>query len=93
MAQFGLGGALKLLGLPKTPRRDVPILIVQGGEDSLGNEKSVAALAARYVKAGYSDVELIIYAGARHEIFFETNRSEVWKDLFAWVDARMGKAE
>ena len=89
MAQFGIGGALKLIGLPKPAHRDIPLLIIQGGDDSLGNEKSVASLAARYVKQGYSDVELIVYAGARHEIFFETNRSEVWRDLFAWIDARL----
>jgi len=89
LAQLGVGGALQLIGLPKPAHRDIPILIVQGGEDSLANEKSVAALAARYVKAGYSDVELIVYAGARHEIYFETNRDEVWKDLFSWIDTRL----
>ena len=91
IAQFGLGGALQLIGLPKRAHRDIPILIVQGSDDSLGNEKSVAALAARYVKAGYSDVELVVYAGARHEIYFETNRDEVWADLFRWVNSRVGK--
>ena len=91
IAQFGLGGALQLLGTPKRAHRDVPLLILQGSDDALGNEKSVAALAARYVKAGYSDVELIVYGGARHEIFFETNRAEVWGDLFGWLDSRVGK--
>lgn len=92
-AQFGLGGALKLLGLPKTARRDIPLLIIQGGEDSLGNEKSVASLASRYVKAGYSDVELIVYKGARHEIFFETNKADVWRDVFSWIDNRLGQGK
>ena len=93
IAQFGVGGALKLLGLPNTARRDVPILILQGSKDALGNENSVATLARRYLKAGYSDVELIVYADARHEILFETNREQVWSDLFAWVAARLGKAK
>lgn len=87
--QFGLGDALKLLGLPKPAHEDVPLLIIQGAADALGNEKSVAALAARYVKAGYTDVELIVYAGARHEILFETNRSEVWNDVLSWIDDRL----
>ncbi|MEY4397085.1 MAG: hypothetical protein RLZZ40_841 [Actinomycetota bacterium] len=91
IAQFGLSGALQLLGLPKPAHRDIPLLIVQGSADALGNEKSVAALAARYVKAGYSDVELIVYGGARHEIYFETNRDEVWADVFGWLDARLEK--
>lgn len=86
--QFGIRDALRLLGLPKSARRNVPLLIIQGSADSLGNEKSVAALAARYVSAGYTDVELIVYSGARHEILFETNRDEVWRDVFTWIDAR-----
>lgn len=91
IAQFGLAGAIQLLGLPKRAHRDIPLLILQGSEDALGNEKSVAALASRYVKAGYTDVELIVYGGARHEIYFETNQSEVWGDLFGWLDSRVGK--
>lgn len=89
MKQFGVGGALSLLGTPKPARRDVPILILQGEEDSLGNEKSVAALADRYVRAGYSDIQLTIYGGARHEVYNETNRSEVFADLGKWLAKRV----
>ena len=89
MKQFGIVGALQLLGTPKPATRDVPILMLQGEEDSLGNEKSVVALADRYLKAGYSDVKLISYRGARHEVYNETNRDEVFADLSTWLAERL----
>jgi alpha-beta hydrolase superfamily lysophospholipase len=89
MKQFGIRGALQLLGTPKPPTRDVPILMLQGEDDSLGNEKSVVALADRYVKVGYSDVTLISYRGARHEVYNETNRDEVFADLSVWLTGRL----
>lgn len=88
---FGLADALRLLGRPaKKLGRDIPVLIMIGSEDSLGGEKSVAKLASDYVtRSGLSDVEAIVYPGARHEIFNETNRDEVIADLVAWLDARL----
>jgi alpha-beta hydrolase superfamily lysophospholipase len=84
--QFGLPDGLKLFGFPKPARRDVPILMLLGGEDALGSERSVASLARRYLAKGYSDVKLIVYKGARHEVYNETNRDEVMNDLLAWIN-------
>ena len=91
---FGLPDALRLLGKPaKDFERDIPLLIMIGSEDSLGGEASVAKLASDYVtRSGLSDVEAIVYPGARHEIFNETNRDEVNADLIAWLDARLRAA-
>ncbi len=88
---FGLPDALRLLGKPaKNLERDIPILIMIGSADSLGGERSVAKLASDYVtRSGLSDVEAIVYPGARHEVFNETNRDEVNADLIAWLDARL----
>jgi alpha-beta hydrolase superfamily lysophospholipase len=86
--QFGIRGALQLLGTPKPATRDIPILMLQGDDDSLANEKSVVALADRYLKAGYSDVTLISYQGARHEVYSETNRADVFDDLARWLTER-----
>jgi alpha-beta hydrolase superfamily lysophospholipase len=62
--------------------------MLQGDDDSLANEKSVVALADRYLKAGYSDVTLISYQGARHEVYSETNRADVFDDLARWLTER-----
>jgi alpha-beta hydrolase superfamily lysophospholipase len=88
MELFGVVDALRMLGRPaKNLGRDIPLLIMIGSEDSLGGEKSVAKLAAEYVTRSHlSDVEAIVYPGARHEVFNETNRDQVIADLIAWLD-------
>lgn len=88
---FGLADGLRLLGRPaKNLERDVPLLIMIGDEDTLGGEKSVAKLASAYVtRSRLNDVEAIVYPGARHEIFNETNRDEVIADLVSWLDERL----
>lgn len=88
MKLFGVPDALRMLGRPaKNLGRDIPLLIMIGSEDSLGGEKSVAKLAAEYVTRSHlSDVEAIVYPGARHEVFNETNRDQVIADLVAWLD-------
>jgi alpha-beta hydrolase superfamily lysophospholipase len=91
MKIFGIADSLRLLGRPgKNLGKDVPLLIMIGSEDTLGGEKSIAKLAAAYVRRSkLSDVEAVVYPEARHEIFNETNRDEVIADLVAWLDARV----
>ncbi len=88
---FGVIESLRLLGRPrKNLPHDLPVLIQIGSEDPLGGTKSVELLADSYLRrAGLSDVELIIYQDARHEIFNETNRVEVIADTIAWLTSRL----
>ena len=37
------------------------------------------------LKKNGADVELKLYPGARHELFNETNREEVFSDLVSWL--------
>ena len=91
--RFGVVDALRLMGRPaRDLPNDLPILIMIGGEDTLGGEESVARLADAYVtRSGLSDVEAIVYPGARHEVFNETNKEQVIGDLVAWLDSRVGQ--
>jgi alpha-beta hydrolase superfamily lysophospholipase len=88
---FGIADGLRLLGRPsKHIPKDIPLLIMIGSEDTLGGEKSIEKLASAYVtRSKLSDVKAIVYPGARHEIFNETNRDEVIADLVAWLDAHL----
>ena len=87
---FGLADGLRLFGRPKQLAKDIPLLIVIGDEDPLGGEDSVRKLADDYVtRGGLTDVELVVYDGARHEVFNETNQDEVRNDLLAWIDDRL----
>ncbi len=89
---FGLPDALRVYGRPAkrlAAERDVPVLLQVGGEDPVGGEASVVKLGNAYVRrAGLSDVTVIAYPGARHEIYNETNRQEVYADLVAWLAER-----
>jgi alpha-beta hydrolase superfamily lysophospholipase len=88
---FGLADGLRLFGVPtRSIERDLPLLIMIGSEDPLGGERSVRRLANAYLKRSkLSDVEVVVYEGARHEIFNETNRDEVVSDLVNWLDQRL----
>jgi alpha-beta hydrolase superfamily lysophospholipase len=88
---FGVTDGLRLFGRPRKPMpADVPLLIMIGSEDSLGGEVSVHRLADEYVKrGGLTDVEVVIYDEARHEVFNETNRDEVVADLRDWLEKRL----
>jgi alpha-beta hydrolase superfamily lysophospholipase len=88
---FGLADSLRLLGRPaRKLAHDIPVLIQIGSEDPLGGVRSVEKLAQSYLsRAQLSDVELIVYEDARHEIFNELNREEVYADTIAWLTSRL----
>lgn len=87
-------GALQLLHLPPSSRSgrvdDVPVLIATGSDDTIGyGERGPRALARAYRRrTGLSDVTHRVYPGARHEVYNETNRDEVFADVVAWLDRR-----
>jgi len=67
--------------------RDLPILLVSGGDDPVGGSgEGVGALAGLYRATGLRDVTCTIYPGARHEILNETNRDQVTADILEWLD-------
>lgn len=91
MKLFGIRDSLRLLGKPaKKIEHDLPVLIQVGSNDVVGGVKSNELLAQAYLtRSGLSDVELIVYTGAQHEIFNETNKDEVVADTLAWLADRV----
>lgn len=87
---FGMADAARLLGRPaRDLPHDLPLLIQVGSDDPLGGPASARKLEHSYrTRSKLSDVTTIVYDGARHEIFNETNREEVFSDLTAWLLAR-----
>ena len=87
---FGLREAARLFG---RPRRDLPpglpLLILVGGDDIVGGERSARMLVRAYSgRSGLRDIRVIVYPGARHEVFNETNREGVFDDLIGWLGKR-----
>ncbi|MDR6972522.1 alpha/beta hydrolase [Leifsonia shinshuensis] len=87
---FGMADAARLLGRPSRHlAHDLPVLIQVGSDDPLGGPVSARKLERAYRnRSGLSDVTTIVYEGARHEIFNETNRAEVFADLTEWLVER-----
>jgi len=88
---FGLRDAARILGRParRLPAA-LPVLVQVGGDDPVGGERSARKLVDLYThRSGLTDVRLIVYPGARHEVFNETNRVEVLADLVGWLDAHL----
>jgi alpha-beta hydrolase superfamily lysophospholipase len=72
--------------------RDLPILVLSGEVDPVvGPGQAYArALIEAWRLAGLQRIDHRVYPGARHELFNETCRDEVTRDLIAWLDQHLG---
>ena len=69
----------------------LPVLILCGSAAPVGRfGAGVRELTARYRAAGL-DVTEILNPGARHEVFNETNRAEVFTDVTRFLDGVLAR--
>ena len=68
-------------GFPKK----LPTLVISGENDPAGGFGKGVRYVYDNLKKNGADVTLKLYPGARHELFMETNREEVFSDLIKWV--------
>jgi alpha-beta hydrolase superfamily lysophospholipase len=67
-------------------RSDLPLYLAVGEADPVhGSLALLTPLVDRYRAAGLSDLTVKVYPRARHELFNETNRDEVYADLLSWI--------
>lgn len=72
-------------------RKDLPVYVVVGSMDPVNDGLAlVNELVRRYEDVGLEDVTLVVYPEARHEVFNETNREEVFAGVVAWLDEKVG---
>lgn len=70
-----------------TMNRKLPLLVVAGEEDPVGNYgKGVKACCKQFQALGFTDVTMKLYPGDRHEILNELDRGVVYDDLRNWLD-------
>jgi alpha-beta hydrolase superfamily lysophospholipase len=70
----------------RIPKR-LPIHVIAGARDPVSaNTKGLEQLLAAYRAQGLERVTHRFYAEARHELFNETNRDDVIRDLVAWLE-------
>jgi len=74
----------------QTIPKDLPIHFISGSLCVIGNKtKSVKAMIDRLNKYGIKDVTYKFYEDARHEIFNEINRDEVFNDIINWLNSHL----
>ena len=63
-----------------------PLCIVQ-----IVHGKAVIQSYQMYVDAGMDNVSKILYPGKRHELLNESNKEEVMRDVYAWMQEEILK--
>lgn len=85
---YDLFGGLLEIADPTALQRlpaSLPVLIIGGDADPVSAGDGLKKLYRRLQSAGLERVELRLYPGARHELFNETNRTQVTQDLLDWL--------
>ena len=66
--------------------KDMPTLIMSGDMDPVGDYgKGPRYVYKQLMINGADNVKMKLYEGARHELFNETNATEVFGDILAWL--------
>ena len=71
-------------------RKDIPVFFVAGADDPVGDfGKGVKKIYEKYKTAGICDVGIKLYENDRHEILNETDRWQVYEDLYMWFVSKI----
>ena len=77
--------------IKKVPK-DLPIFMVSGEQDPVGDlGEGVKKVYHMYKNAGIEDLTYKLYENDRHEILNETDRQQVFSDIYAWLNVHMPK--
>lgn len=84
----GMKVLTKKESMDRIPRK-LPVYFVAGEQDPVGNcGKDVKKVYRKYIDAGMNDVSIRLYKDDRHEILNETDREDVYRDIFNWLESR-----
>lgn len=65
--------------------KELPILLLSGLDDPVGSKGSGVRKLENIYKKNDLDVTLKLYEGKRHDLFHETNKLEVFKDIEEYI--------
>ena len=72
--------------LNQSIRNDLPLLIVSGDADPVGNyAKGIWKTANLYEKAGLKKITTMLFTDRRHELLNERNKDEVFSAISGWI--------
>lgn len=77
----------------KSIRRDLPMLLISGDADPVGDyAKGVWKTARLYEDAGLESVTTMLFEDGRHELLNELKKEEVYEAIHTWVEKRLARA-
>lgn len=75
--------------LKKMPS-NLPVFFVAGAEDPVGNYgKGVEQVCRSFREAGMENVQIKLYPNDRHELLNETDKEDVYGDIYRWILQRI----
>ncbi len=75
----------------KAMNKEMAVLFLSGSRDPVGkNGTGMQRVADAFRDAGLKDITVKLYPEARHEVFNEVNRKEVYGDLAKWLLSKRG---
>lgn len=75
--------------LQEMPER-LPVLFISGEDDPVGNYgQSVLQVYQSFKEAGMENVQMKLYPEDRHELLNETDREDVYGDVYRWILQRI----
>lgn len=70
-------------------KKDLPIYIVSGSEDPVGDYgKGPTEVYNKLKNSGHTDVTLRLWENDRHEVLNELDKDQVKAEIFAWIDEK-----
>ena len=84
-------GLTKLFSHRSAPfkQSNLPILLLSGSKDPVGGMGRNLKLLEAWLKREPHLIHKHIYNGARHEVFNEINRQEVFEDMRSWIEDKL----
>lgn len=80
----------KTENLKKIPQ-ELPVFFISGDADPVGDcGRGVRAAYNSLEDVGMSNLSMKLYEGDRHEIINETDRQQVYEDVWSWITAVIG---
>ncbi len=71
--------------------KDVPILLMSGLEDPVGNYGEAVKIVCDRLKEYHADADIKLYEGCRHELLNEINRTDIYRDVLDFYVSHLEK--
>ncbi|AVQ36322.1 alpha/beta hydrolase [Staphylococcus kloosii] len=73
---------------------NMPILMISGKEDPLGNYgKGIHKLGKLFKRGNVKHITVHLYKNKRHEILLEKEHDTIWHHMFEWIDKQILRAQ